>query len=102
MVIDDLDLMGIAVLPMEANTLLLVDPDAVLTAPATLERLQAIARRNPQIVEGDCAVEHSQLAPRNGLNTCRQPPGGRPAPDLFSFPVDKVPDHGKTITAHVI
>jgi hypothetical protein len=34
MVIDDLDAVGVAVAPHEADPPLVVDPDAVLTAPA--------------------------------------------------------------------
>jgi hypothetical protein len=40
MVINDLDIIGITVLPHKANAPLLVDPDAVLPLPVTVQCLQ--------------------------------------------------------------
>src|SRR5580658_9852841 len=56
MIIDDLDLVRVAVFPPEANTPLIVDPDRVLAPPASLQGLQPKARRlevaeRPDLVE---------------------------------------------------
>src|SRR6187551_485416 len=43
-VVDDLDIFRITVLPVEAYAPLVIDPDAPLTFPVALERLQTISR----------------------------------------------------------
>jgi hypothetical protein len=40
MIVHDLDFGGIALVPFEANPIPVVDPDAVLANPASLESLQ--------------------------------------------------------------
>jgi hypothetical protein len=49
-VIDDLDLEGVAVSPFEAEAPLVVDPQAVLPGPITLQCLQMISWWHPQIL----------------------------------------------------
>ena len=49
MIVGDLDFECVAVTPYKANPVLIVDPDAVLSGAATLERFQTIARENRQI-----------------------------------------------------
>lgn len=102
MVIDDLHVVGIAILPVEADTPLLVDPDAVLSPSIPFQGFEAVTRRYPQIVQGDCAVEYTQLPPDDRLDSSGQAPGGRPIPDSFRFPVGEIPDHHATITQSVI
>jgi hypothetical protein len=52
MIVNDLDFVSIAVLPNEAYTILIVNPDAVLPQAAPLQRFQPIARKNRDI--GEC------------------------------------------------
>ena len=51
MVVHNFDLIRTIRLPDEAHPPLVVDADAVLTLPFPLERLQLIARRDPQTLE---------------------------------------------------
>jgi len=44
MIIDDFNELGAAIAPLETDTPLIVDPDAVLTATIALQRFQPIAR----------------------------------------------------------
>ena len=46
MVIGNRNLQGIAIAPYEADSVLVIDPDAVLSCAVTLERFQAIAGEN--------------------------------------------------------
>ena len=101
-VIDDLHIVGVTIYPAEADAPLVIYPDAVLALEVTFERFKPVGWRNPQIVQGDGVVEHTQLATRHGLDIGRQPPGWRSAPDLFGFLVGEVPDHHATITLFVI
>jgi len=50
-IVDDLDVVGVPVLPAEADPPLIVDANAVLTGAVTLELLQSVARRDAEIVE---------------------------------------------------
>jgi hypothetical protein len=68
MVIDDFNVMHIPLNPFEAYPPLIVDADAVLTGAVTLERFQAISRRNPQIFEPGSAGQKFELSPRHALD----------------------------------
>ena len=61
MVVRDFDVVGIAVLPPEANPELIVDADTVLAATGATQRLQSISRRNRQLPQFPNAVELRQL-----------------------------------------
>ena len=51
MVVDDLYVFGTAVSPPEADTVLVVDADAVLSAAISFQGLEPVARRDAQIVK---------------------------------------------------
>jgi hypothetical protein len=69
MVIYNLDVVGIAVAPDEAQPPLVVDPDAVLPNPIAGQRLQAVRRRLPQVLTWSlmaaCAVCAATPSPRS-------------------------------------
>ena len=62
MVVNDLDLVCIAILPSEANAPLIVDPDTVLPSALTSKLLEAISWRDAQILEGLGGINDDQLA----------------------------------------
>src|SRR5918996_4697594 len=49
-IVDDLDVVGIATMPSKADSPLIVDPDAVLSEPITSQPLKPVARRHAKIV----------------------------------------------------
>jgi hypothetical protein len=49
MVIDQFNLVGVAILPIETNPVLFVDSNAVLPLSISLEFFQTIAGRNSQV-----------------------------------------------------
>lgn len=57
MVVDNRNLMRGVSTPPEANSPLIVDPNAVLTDARTSELLETIARRDPQVVEPNGRIE---------------------------------------------
>jgi hypothetical protein len=67
-VVNDFDIMGSIILPYKADTELIVDTDAVLTLPVADEGLQAIARRNSQIVQIRGSFHLIQLAERHAFD----------------------------------
>jgi hypothetical protein len=69
MVIRNFNLEGIAVTPFEADSVLVVDPGAVLPCAITLERFQSIAGKNRQIREQKSSMNLCELS----LNDLRNP-----------------------------
>jgi hypothetical protein len=72
-VIDDLHIFSTCVHPPKANTPLVVDSYAVLVRTLALESLQAIARRNLQVIQPASDFKLPQLAPRDFGDT-NEPP----------------------------
>jgi phage tail protein X len=61
-IVDDLDIAGAVGCPDEAHPPLLVDPDAVLAAPVTRQRLEAVAGRRLQVLQDGGPVQLCELA----------------------------------------
>ena len=74
MIINDFDLLGSAIAPDKANSPLVVDADAVLTGPASFQRLEAITWRWRQICQLFRLMDQPQLALRHALNVRAQAP----------------------------
>ncbi len=83
---------SIPVTPGEADAPLVVDPDAVLTAPLTLQCLETIAGRGAQVLQRPRAVQVEERAPGlpfDGL----QAPDGHVVEQRLGVPVPEGPDH---------
>jgi hypothetical protein len=61
-IIGDFDFVGISVLPPETDSVLIVDPDAVLSGPVASETLQAVSGRYLELPEVANPVQLRQLA----------------------------------------
>jgi hypothetical protein len=72
MIIDNLYLKDIAISPFETDAPLLIDPNTVLPRSVAVQLLQAIGRRNPQVVERHCPIEHPQFPQRQLLDISRK------------------------------
>ncbi len=59
---------GVAVGPDKAHAPLVVDADAVLPLSVAQQRLQAVARRNAQVVQRRSPIQHGQLAQGSGFD----------------------------------
>jgi hypothetical protein len=66
-VIGDLNVESISFTPHEADSPLVVDPDAVLSLAISLQLFQPISRWDSQVLERDRAVQQQQLSPRHSL-----------------------------------
>src|ERR1035441_7975400 len=66
-VVDNLDLIGMPILPCKANSPSLVDPQAPLAFPVPLQRLQTVARRQIEFFQPRNAMNLPQLAERHTL-----------------------------------
>jgi hypothetical protein len=66
-IVNDLDIVGIAASPDKANPSSIIDADAVLTFSVAFQRFQAIPWRNQQVSPGSGAVEIQQFPTRDSL-----------------------------------
>src|SRR4051812_6970018 len=71
-IVHNLDIPRGSLAPFEADPPLIVDPDAVLTAPVAVQSFKTIARRDPQIAKLPGRIDGEQLGSRAGLNLIRQ------------------------------
>ena len=62
MIIDDFDVIRLAVAPDKTQPPLIVNADAVLAEPITLQRLQVIAGRYTQKIQGRGGMQLHQLS----------------------------------------
>jgi len=61
-VVDDLDSISAAITPDEADAVLIIDPDAVLTAAISVEGFEAVPGWDAQIVESCGHLKLKELA----------------------------------------
>lgn len=101
-VVHDLHVGGIPFTPLEADSPLIVDPDAVLASAITPESFQPVAGWHTQIEKTLGVVQHSQLSPRCLLDIPAKSPDHFPSPDTFGVSVPEGSDHWKTIPRRVI
>jgi hypothetical protein len=71
MIIGELDIEGVTVLESEAESPLLIDPDAPLAFAIALQRFQPVPWRNEQVLDGPGLAEVEQLAPRRPLDLAK-------------------------------
>lgn len=96
MVVNDLDFIGIRILPAKADAPLIVHPNIVLTSAISFELLEAIARRHPEVIQRFRGVDGHELAKH-----APQQVGGKAADALaleegFGLPVGEALDHFKS------
>jgi hypothetical protein len=88
MIVHNLDILGTAINPPEADAPLIVDPDRPLTAPVTPQGFQPIARRGVHFADRRNSVQLQKLAACDALE--------RPEfPDIFVFEQALRPAAGK-------
>ena len=90
-----------AIPPPEADSPLLVDPDAVLALPVTLESLALVRGRNRQILQITRSIQLLQLHQCPLLNISWETLGILAFPHSFRLLVAKRFDHLLIVTRHV-
>ena len=96
MVVHHLDLLRFAVLPDEADPILVVDPDAVLALPIAVKSLKVIARERAEVIEALGGVQLRQLPLRNPGNGS-EPPRRVSLKQCLGVSVPEGPDHLLTV-----
>jgi len=67
MLVRHFDVVGVVLLPTEADAPLVIDANAMLASAIARQSFQPIGRRNPQIVQALSDIELYQLAPRKAV-----------------------------------
>jgi hypothetical protein len=73
MVIHYFHILDAAIFPDKANSVPVIDPDAVLAAPIAMQGFQLISRRYLEIIDCVRRIEHFQFPPRCALNGLKSP-----------------------------
>ena len=101
MIIDDLDVKGVTVTPLETDPPLLVDPNAVLALSTTLQTFELIRARNRKVFQVSSRIQLLQLHQCALLNVTRNTLGVLATPHLVGFLATKGFDHGPILTLSV-
>jgi len=95
-IIDYLNLVGVAVVPTKNHPPLIVDPDGVKTFPFTFQRFQSIPRRFTEIADLRSIVQIEQLATGRSYQIWRKSQNGFRSPiikKVFRKSIGKGFDH---------
>ena len=93
MVVDDLDIVRVALRPAKADAPLIVDPDAVLPRTVATQLLEPVTGRNPEIVEPAGRVELNQFAQHDPSQIGRVVPDRLALPEARGVTISKAADH---------
>jgi len=92
-IVDDFNVVRVAVGPPEAHAPLVVDPNAVLAEAVAVQFLQAIPWRKPQFVEANGSVDLHELPQHDTPQIHRKMTDGFAAPQALGVSVRKTSDH---------
>jgi len=92
-VVRDLDGVGVAALPPEADAPLVVEADAVLTGPVAGEPLESVAWRDAEVGERLGGVEDEEIPEGAALEIGWPSPAGAPFEELLGVAVPEALDH---------
>ena len=101
MVVNDLDVMRVAILPAKADPPLIVDPDTVLSSAIALELLEPVARRNTKVVQGFSCVHNHQLPQHDPAEVAGISADRLPVEEAGSVAVAEALDHFCKLTRRV-
>jgi hypothetical protein len=93
-IVDDLNVMSLAVTPDEANPPSIVDPYTVLSSPISLECFEMVARRHTEILQPPARMQVEQLAPRHAFDCLKLSHG--PSASVSRHRNDRIKVHSMT------
>ena len=100
-IVDNLDIVGVASDPPEAHPPLIVDPDAVLPRSIPTQLLQPIPGRHPEVLEAGRGIQLPQFAQRHPLQVRRQLADRLAVEQPLGIPIAEAADHVGMITRRV-
>jgi hypothetical protein len=93
MISNDFYVVHVAIDPFKANPPLVINSNALLPGAVAAELLQAVRRRDAQIVECGSIVKHAQLTVSDLLDILWQPARSLASEDAGGFPALEGFDH---------
>jgi hypothetical protein len=94
-VVHDLHIISVPIVPNEADAILIVDPDAVLSPAVARERLEPITRKRPQVAELSSGVQLLQL-PLSDSRHLLQPSAELASEQRLGLGILERPNHSST------
>src|SRR5712692_6313006 len=82
MIVGNFHVVGVPVPPHKANAPLVIDSDAVLPLPVTVQRLQPVARNGGQIPKFSRSIEHLELPKGRAFDGMKPPDSFAPEQPL--------------------
>lgn len=73
MVINDFHIIDVAIIPDKADSILIVDANAMLALPVAFQRLKPISWQCGQKLKCRRCVKHFEFPPRRSLNRLKTP-----------------------------
>jgi hypothetical protein len=95
MIVYDFNIVSVSLAPTEADTPLVVDPNAVLPLPVSGQFLKAISWRDKKIIQLLRRIQQEKLPLSDAPQIRREFPRGLAVKYLFSFFGCKSPDHDR-------
>jgi hypothetical protein len=92
-VIDDLDVIGVPVLPAEADAPLIVDANTVLARAVALELFKSVAGRNTQVLELLGGIDETNLTEHEPEQVGGEPPDTLSLEQALGVPIREALDH---------
>jgi hypothetical protein len=91
-VIHNFHLKSVGAFPDEADSPLIVNPDAPLSCSVAAEPFQAVSRRSLQVLQTFGGIEHFQFSARDPLNRAKSPHRAV-IEKVFGVPATEASDH---------
>ncbi|CCE00728.1 hypothetical protein BRAS3809_370004 [Bradyrhizobium sp. STM 3809] len=92
-VVDDFDMRRSSIIPDEANSPLIVDPDRMLPDAVGLQSLEPVPWRHSEIVENPGLIKKTKFAKCDILNVGRQSSAPSAAPYQLRLAIREALDH---------
>jgi hypothetical protein len=102
MVVDNLDVVSVAVSPREADAPSVVDPDAELPRPRPAQLLEVIAGRYAQVIKHHRSIQLSQPPQGNALNIASVPSDRLEPEEPLRVGIAEAANHLDMITRYVM
>jgi hypothetical protein len=93
-VVDDFDAIRVTLLPFEADSPLIIDPNAILSLAITVQPLQLVSWRAAQVIKRFRCIQQQKFSQGRTVYVAEDLPGESSIEDLLAFPATKALDHG--------
>ena len=68
MIVNDFHIVRLTLIPLKADSPLIVDANTVLTAPCAMQGFEAVSGGNAEVVQPACDLQLAELSPGDGFD----------------------------------